>query len=233
MKLVIFDIDGTLLYTGGSGRIAFEKAFETLFGVKDCWQDLIPDGKTDPMIIHEITARTLGRPLNALEEKRLADCYHEYFEIEIQNPPKFEILAGVPELLETLSRRKDVTLGIATGNFEQAAWAKLRRGGLHTFFRFGGFASDHADRVQLTKIAADRGRRLTAHKNASPEIFLVGDTPHDVRAGKSLGIPVIGVATGRTTTGEFLEKLQAEYALEDLSDAQGFIDIIENHNVRM
>lgn len=232
MKLILFDIDGTLLYTGGSGRIAFEKAFEDLYGVKDVWQDLVPDGKTDPLIIEEIVSRVLGRSLTPAEEKKLADRYHEYFEIEIQNPPKMIILPGVPELLETLSKRKDVLLGIATGNFEQAAWAKLRKGKLHTFFHYGGFASDHANRVELTRIGIERGRKIVKDRHASPEVFIIGDTNHDVHAGKSLGVPVIAVATGKTTVLEFQEKYQPDYALENLTDAAGFLKIIETHSVR-
>lgn len=232
MKLILFDIDGTLLYTGGSGRIAFEKAFEELYGVKDVWQDLVPDGKTDPVIIEEIVSRALGRSLTEREEKVLADRYHKHFEIEIQNPPRFEVLPGVPELLEILSRRPDVMLGIVTGNFEQAAWAKLRRAALHSFFRFGGFASDHGNRAELTRIGIERGRKLLGDHSGKVQIFVIGDTPHDVRAGKSSGAAVIGVATGRTGVQEFYEKHKADYALENLSDSARFLKIIDTHSVR-
>lgn len=229
MKLILFDIDGTLLYTGGSGRIAFEKAFEELFGVQDAWQDLIPDGKTDPMIIEEIVSRSLRRPLGPEELEVLAVRYHQHFEFEIQNPPKFKVLSGVRELLSALSLREDVLLGIATGNFEQAAWAKLRKGEIDHFFRFGGFASDHGSRVELTRIGIERGRKMISADCQQPEIFLIGDTPHDVHVGKSLSVPTIAVATGRTSVQEFQEKYQPEYALEDLSDVSHFLDIINSH----
>ncbi len=228
MKIILFDIDGTLLYTGGSGRIAFEKAFEELFGLQEVWQDLIPDGKTDPMIISEIVARTLSRALSADEYVRLMNRYHDFFEIEILNPPKFQILPGVPGLLEKLSQQSDVLLGVATGNYEQAAWAKLRKGNLQTHFRFGGFGSDHENRTELTRIGLERGEKILGRKARRDQVFLIGDTPHDVRVGKELGVKTIAVATGRTSSNEFKEKFKPEYVLEDLSRHDLFLEILQS-----
>lgn len=226
MKMVIFDIDGTLLYTGGTGRIAFEKAFEELFGIPDVWQDLVPDGKTDPMIIDEIVRRTLKRPLTQPEYDRLEQRYHHYFDEEIVDPPSFRLLPGVTALLERLQREEEILLGIATGNFERAAWAKLKRGNIHSFFKFGGFASDHANRVELTRFAVERGQKLHGKKIPNECIFLIGDTQHDVHAGKTLGVQTVGVATGKTSVKDFHEKYQSEFALEDLSDADRFLNIL-------
>lgn len=226
MKLVIFDIDGTLLYTGGAGRIAFERAFQELFGIPEVWQNLVPDGKTDPAIIDEIVCRTLKRPLTPEEYKKLERRYHDFFEEEIVNPPSFRVLPGVTALLERLSREQKIILGIATGNFEQAAWSKLKRGNIHTFFRFGGFASDHANRVELTRFALERGRKLHQTDIPGERIFLIGDTQHDIHAGKTLGVRTIGVATGKTGVKEFKEKHKADFALEDLSDLEQFLKIL-------
>jgi phosphoglycolate phosphatase len=227
MKMILFDIDGTLLHTGGCGRIAFEKAFEDLFGVEDSWGDLIPDGKTDPVIIEEITARILKRSLNDSEYETLCERYHFYFRIEIQNPPQFRLMPGVERLLKALAEEPALFLGVATGNFEEAAWMKLERGNLKSFFKFGGFASDSADRTELTAEALRRGEKIMGRKAERHSVFLIGDTPFDVAVGKKLGLQTIGVATGRTGCEEFL-RLGAQYALKNLEDTDGFLKLLQD-----
>lgn len=225
MKMILFDIDGTLLHTGGCGRIAFEKAFEELLGVENSWGDLIPDGKTDPVIIEEITSRVLKRPLNDSEYEALCERYHYYFRIEIQNPPQFRLMPGVERLLKALTQEPALFLGVATGNFEEAAWMKLERGQLKNFFKFGGFASDSADRVELTAEALRRGEKIMGRKADRREVFLIGDTPLDVAVGKKLGLQTVGVATGRTGCEEF-SRLGAQYALENLENTDRFLELL-------
>ena len=225
MKMILFDIDGTLLHTGGCGRIAFEKAFEELFGVGDAWGDLIPDGKTDPVIIEEITARTLKRPLNRSEYEALCERYHFYFRIEIQNPPQFRLMPGVERLLGALANEPALFLGVATGNFEEAAWMKLERGNLKNYFKFGGFASDSADRTELTEKAIGRGEKMMGRETDRKEVFLIGDTPLDVAVGRKLGLKTVGVATGRTSREEFLS-LGAQYALENFENTRALLELL-------
>jgi phosphoglycolate phosphatase len=226
MKLLLFDIDGTLLHTGGAGRIAFEIAFEELFGIVDSWADLVPDGKTDPVIIEEITQRCLGRNLSQKEYDALCTRYHFHFRREVMIIPKYRLMPGVAELLETLEKNQKWFLGIATGNFQEAAWAKLERGKIHHYFKFGGFACDSRNRTELTQAAIARGEKVLGEKINPNEILLIGDTPLDIAVGKNLKIKTVGVATGRTSVKDF-ELIGADYAFQDLSNTQAFIDLLQ------
>ncbi len=225
MKMILFDIDGTLLNTGGCGSNAFEKAYEELFQVTGAWGDLVPDGKTDPVIIEEITARVLKRPLSPAEYDKLCERYHFHFRVEMQNPPKFRLMPGVQKLLAHLHEDPKNILGVATGNFEEAAWVKLERGELRKFFRFGGFASDSADRTELTRKAFQRGEKIMGREADKKNVFLIGDTPLDVAVGKKLGFRTIAVATGRLTCEEFSE-FAPDYIFENLEDTQAFLDLV-------
>jgi phosphoglycolate phosphatase len=229
MKIILFDIDCTLLHTGGSGRIAFEKTFKDLYGIEDVWQDLVPDGKTDPAIVEELIARIFKRPPTTDELFKVSKSYQEHFEREIKNPPNFRLMPGVSEMLQTLSS-KNLLLGVATGNYETAAWAKLECGGLRKFFQFGGFGSDSHDRMELTRLAVERGRKIAGKEIPDEAVFLLGDTPHDIRAGKAAGAITIGVATGRTSVQEF-KLCGADYAVEDFRNADRLLTILGEKDV--
>ena len=242
MKMILFDIDGTLLLTGGVGQIAFDLAFEEIFGVPEAWQDTIPDGKTDPLIIDEIAKKALGRPLSGAEYVRLCRSYHDHFRERIKDAHRFRLMPGVLSLLETCRAERHGFMGVATGNFEEAAWSKLKRGGIADFFRFGGFADSFQGHEQatsdgdmalkvlearcaLTREAMRRGREMAGHALAEDRIFLIGDTLHDVRAGKKLGLRTIAVATGGVSP-EKLEQAKPDLVLEDLSDTDRFFKFI-------
>ncbi|MCM8776537.1 MAG: HAD family hydrolase [Candidatus Omnitrophica bacterium] len=224
-KMLLFDIDGTLLITGGVGMAAFEKAFQELHGIRDCWGDTIPDGKTDPLLFEEISAVHLQRPLTDREYSRLYERYLFYFRREINKTGCFRLMPGVVPLLESLGQDSGILLGIATGNFEEAAWLKLKRGGLDHYFRFGGFGSDARDRVQLLQIAIQRGLDRTGWVLPNENIYVIGDSIRDMEAGNQLGIQTIGVATGKTSLRE-LAAMNPSYLFEDFSDAQKFLSII-------
>lgn len=225
-KILLFDIDGTLLLTGGAGKIAFEKAVEELFGFKNSWGNLIPDGKTDPMIIEEVITPLKGSPLSQSEYEELCGRYHDHFEIEVARVEKFRVMPGIVELLNHLSENPSLALGIATGNFRKAADMKLRRGGIEHFFSFGGFACDSADRRELTKIGYERGKTFCGENIASSNVVVIGDTVHDIRAGKSIGAKTVAVCTG-STLPETLQTLEPDYLFQDLSDTRSFLSILE------
>lgn len=223
--LLLFDIDGTLLLTGGAGKIAFERAYLELFGAGNVWGNTHPDGRTDPDLIDEISMRALGRQLNPDENTRLIDSYHTLFREAIQDMPNFRLMPGIPGILETLSGKRGMLLGIATGNFETAARIKLEKGGLSRHFSFGGYASDSRDRFELTRIACERGLKKNGGPIPSERIFVIGDTIHDVRAAKKLGVRSVAVATGRTTA-EQLRKENPDYCFQDLTQADDFLQEI-------
>lgn len=222
MQLILFDIDGTLLLTGGAGRIAFEKVFLELFGVENAWGDLVPDGKTDPAIIEEIAGRVLGRSIQPSEYDTICRNYLQHFHRELALCERFRVLPGVTQLLPQLQGR--CALGVATGNFQEAAWAKLQTGKLRDYFAFGGFGCDSVNRTELTRRAIERAVETTGREFQPEKILLVGDTPLDVRVGKELGVKTLAVATGRTNTEEF-RNYAPDFILEDLSDAQAFLKI--------
>jgi len=225
-KMVLFDIDGTLLMTGGAGRFAFECAFKELFGIKGAWGNTVPDGKTDPIIINEIADRLLKRPLQKEEYETLCGRYLAYFDEEIIDSPRFRLLPGVPAILDTLSGIKNVTLGIVTGNFEGAAWAKLEKGGLRHYFNFGGFGSDSWDRAEITRVAFERGIKKSAREITRENVFVIGDTQHDVMAAKKLGAKSVAVKTGHTPENELLAS-GPDYILTDLASGETLLRILK------
>jgi len=220
-KILIFDVDGTLLLTGGAGRIAFEKAFEELFGVREVWGNLIPDGKTDPAIIDEIAKKSLNRRLDSGEYAALCEHYLSYFESELVGTERFHLMPGVYRLIESLSKDRVMHLGIATGNFEDAAWKKLEKGRLRSFFSFGGFGSDSRERFRLTQIALKRGKQLLKESVPDHQVYVIGDTVHDVTVGKRLGVRTIGIATGRTSWDE-LGAYKPDHLLPGFQDRDAF-----------
>lgn len=195
MRVILFDIDGTLLLTGGAGLAALTHAFQELHDVRDAADGVEFHGRTDPLILDSIATRVLGRPLAAAELDELFRRYLVHLPAALAERP-YRVLPGARELVESLHATGDVLLGLATGNVEPAAWAKLARGGLDGFFRFGGFGSDSADRVELTRLAVERGR---ARAGAGAEVILVGDTVHDVRCATANGVPCLAVATGNAS----------------------------------
>lgn len=225
MKLLLFDIDGTLLHTGGAGRIAFNRTFRELFSVPDAWADTVPDGKTDPALIREIAARTLKKPLTPEKFRSVCRVYLKHFKNCIKRTGNFRLMPGVPRLLRLLSKRRGVFLGLATGNFEESSRLKLRRGKIERFFLFGGFGSHTFNRLALTREAIRRGQRVAGQRIPRKNIFVIGDTVYDIRAGKRLGIRTVGVATGKTTRAE-LGRCRPDYVLSDLKDAKKILRLL-------
>lgn len=225
---LLFDIDGTLLLTGGAGQVAFERAFEECFGVRDSWGDVIPDGKTDPVIFGEIARRVIGRDLEAAEYEDLCGRYLRYFPEALRLSDRFRVMPGIPELLAKLKTRPEYLLGVATGNLEAAAWHKLRRGDLHDYFCFGGFGSDAAKRADLVGMAITRARQKAPDAAHQPEhCVVIGDTVLDVAAAKANGTRVVGVATGGYPAGDLLAS-GADLVLEDFTDANPLIAFLES-----
>ncbi len=226
-KMILFDVDGTLLATGGVGADALNHAFHEIFGIEEAWQDIIPDGKTDPVIIEEMAVQTLGRSLELSEYEQLCTLYLKHFEVKLKDAPRFRLMPGVTPLLEALAARGDILLGLATGNFESAAWMKVERGGIRHFFKFGGFGSDSRDRGELTRTGVLRGLEFLGEGFSTRDIFVVGDTLFDVHAARKAGVRSVAVTTGRFSAQDF-NPLAPDGILADLSDARAFLKILES-----
>lgn len=229
--ILLFDIDGTLLLSGGAGKIAFEKAIYEILGLKKEWGSLRPDGKTDPMIIEELLREVMQRDLTPEEYDALCQRYHDHFAVEIKTSERFRLMPGIVELLNFLQGHKHLHLGIATGNFETAARIKLQHGGLDHFFHFGGFASDSGDRRELTRIAYERGLQFAGEEIPTERVFVIGDSVHDITAGKALGAKTVSVTTGSTPKEDLLA-LQPDFLFDDLSDTARFCETLALHGVK-
>lgn len=199
--IYLFDIDGTLLLSGGAGSRALDRAFVSLHGITGATDEVRFGGKTDPLIVEEMFQATMKRPATDAEYEALIAAYLPLLDEELAASPQFRLMPAVEAALDFLAAQPGVLLGVATGNVRAAAEKKLQRGGLHARFAFGGFGCDHRDRAQLVARGIERAR---AAGTVAPDvrIAVVGDTPHDVAAARACGAVAIAVATGSFTRAE-------------------------------
>lgn len=213
MKLLLFDVDQTLISTGGAGIRALNRAFMKVLSIENAMDGVLPHGKTDPGIIREIfDSRRAFIPTGSAD--RVLEAYLAFLPDEVQASPSYRVLPGVHHILEELHGRDSVLLGLATGNVELGARIKLERGNLNRYFAFGGFGSDSGDRTVLVRRAVEAAEQLFGRTASPGDVFVIGDTPNDVRAGSEAGFATIGVATGAYTTAQ----LQASGATAVISD---------------
>jgi phosphoglycolate phosphatase-like HAD superfamily hydrolase len=214
VKLLLFDIDGTLVLTGGAGRRALNRAFCQVVGIVNALDGMRLNGKTDPAIIREVfVARDgLSGGLESLDQ--ILAAYVEFLPEEIHQSPHYKILPGILTFLDEFHGRSDIAIGLATGNVERGARIKLSRGNLNPFFAFGGFGSDAENRTDLVRRAADNGMRHAGATIARHDIFVIGDTPRDIDAGREAGFPTVGVATSEFSTVD-LQAAGADLVLSD------------------
>jgi phosphoglycolate phosphatase-like HAD superfamily hydrolase len=196
VTIALFDIDGTLLRAGGAGRRAVELALGEVLGEGDdvSLTSVEFAGRTDPWIIRSAFAQYGVTPDDTLVDDVLRR-YVAHLPEQLALATAFEVLPGASSLLSRLVERDDVVLGLGTGNTERAAYAKLARGQLDSFFTFGGFGSDHTERPKLLRVGLERGlRKLNGAADA--RAVVIGDTPHDIDAARAIGAECIAVTTG-------------------------------------
>jgi phosphoglycolate phosphatase len=215
-KLVLFDIDGTLVDTGGAGARSWAWAFERLFERRIDIAEHSTAGMTDPAIARVTFAEAMEREPTAEELKRLMAAYQAVLPDYVACSPGYRVLAGVVELLERLTGA-GVLLGLTTGGLEAVAHAKLGRGRLNRFFLVGGYGSDSEDRIALTRTAVERGEGLLETSLDPRDVFVVGDTPLDIAAAEGVGAVSVGVASGRYRVEE-LRAAGADHVLASLAD---------------
>jgi phosphoglycolate phosphatase len=218
LRAVLFDIDGTLLYTGGAGAVAWQRAFEQLYGIEANIEEHTHAGMTDPEIAAIVFREVIGREGSDQERARAIAAYLDQLGRAVEESEGYEVKPGIGELLPRLAAQ-GVLLGIVTGNIESAAHLKLARGDLNRYFSFGGYGSDSSDRTELTRRAIERGGEVAGKPLELEATIAVGDTPRDVRAGHGAGIRVAGVATGQYSVEE-LREAGADWALPTV--ANGF-----------
>lgn len=226
MRLVLFDIDGTLIMTDGAGKRAMSSALQKTYNLKDGLKNIRLDGKTDPQIVREALHQCGKESL--LNNQSLHDFFDAYIPLlktEIKQSSTYQILPGVPELLDKLSTQDDIVLGLATGNIERGAQTKLHRGNLTSFFTLGGYGSDSENRTEFIRIAIKRALKDVAPPSEFIETFVVGDTPRDIIHAQRAGTRTLAVATGRYSVKSLLS-YTPDFAIPNLSNTSKIVDIL-------
>jgi len=227
IKLVLFDIDGTILLTGGAGKRAMDRALVEVFGSSGP-NDHPFGGKTDPQIVRELM-RIEGHEDLHIDRQMAAllDRYVAYLGEELDtDDARVETMPGIPELLDALERRDDVIVGLLTGNLVAGAQTKLRAVGIDfDRFKVGAFGSDHEARGELPAVAQRRAREQLGVDIPGRDVIVIGDTPADVHCGQSIGARAIAVATGHYSV-EQLRAHNPAVVFGDLADTAAVIDAI-------
>jgi phosphoglycolate phosphatase len=215
ISTVLFDIDGTLLVTGGAGAVAWQRAFLELYEVEANIGEHTHAGMTDPEIAEIVFREVIGRDGSEAERAQAIQVYLSHLADAVAESDGYRVMPGIEELLPGLAEQ-GVLLGLVTGNIEAAAHIKLTRGDLNRFFAFGGYGSDSRDRTELTKRGLERAATVAGAPIDPATAIAIGDTPRDVKAGHGAGIRVVGVATGAYTVEE-LSKAGADWAIADVT----------------
>jgi phosphoglycolate phosphatase-like HAD superfamily hydrolase len=216
IEAILFDIDGTLLHTGGAGAVAWQRAFLELYEVEANIEEHTHAGMTDPEIAEIVFREVLGRDGSDVERAEAIGCYLGHLADAVAESEGYFVIEGIEELLPRLVE-EGVLLGVVTGNIEPAAQIKLARGDLDKYFAFGGYGSDSRSRTALTKKALERGAEVSRTPLDLEQTIAIGDTPRDVKAGHGAGIRVVGVATGSYSVEE-LKDAGADWALENVNN---------------
>jgi len=215
--LLLFDIDGTLITSGGAGEGALKDALKDRFGVEDDLKGILMAGATDGKISRTI----LENNGLAATPENIATLLDGYLHFLRQRLPRHQgrVLPGIVNLLARLKGRECCVLALLTGNIERGAEIKLGHFGVWDYFEFGAFADDHHDRNELGKFA--RARALEKHGEEFPpgRIFVIGDTPRDIECGRAIGAKTVAIATGTYTRAELAEH-QPDFLFDDLTDTE-------------
>jgi phosphoglycolate phosphatase-like HAD superfamily hydrolase len=215
--VVLFDIDGTLLESGGAGRAAMSAAFGQLWGRADACANISFGGMTDRAIARQGLLAVGENVDDTLIDQVLA-AYLAQLEHTLPRHPH-RVMPGVNVLLDALTERSDLALGLGTGNVRAGAFAKLRTASLDAYFAFGGFGCDAEDRAQLLRAGAQRGAERAGAALEECRVVVIGDTPKDVAAARAIGAEVVAVATG----GFDLDTLRATQPDRAVADLTGFV----------
>jgi phosphoglycolate phosphatase len=214
---ILFDIDGTLIITGGAGAASWRLAFDELYGIPADIGEFTDTGMTDPDVGRKTFEAVMHREPERKEFTRLLERRLHYLHQTVDQSEGYRVLAGVEKLLPKLVD-DGYLLGLVTGNLEASAHIKLHRARLNRFFSFGGYGSDSTDRGEVTKIALTRASLVYGETVTPEQAIVVGDTPHDVEGAHAAGIECVGVGSHHFNA-EQLREAGADYAIASLEEA--------------
>ncbi len=222
--VLLFDIDGTLISTGGAGRRSMELAFDAVHQRPDAFEGARFGGMTDRAIVRQGLARIAA----AVTEEAITELIAKYLEYLAQEVPriadeKYIVHAGMREAIEA-GRKRGAAIGLGTGNVRDGARIKLQRVGLYDAFLFGGFGDDHELRPELIRRGAERGSAHLKIELAQARVIVIGDTPHDITAAHAIGARCLAVTTGGFAV-EALTAAGADWVFADL-ESPGALDVL-------
>jgi phosphoglycolate phosphatase len=211
-RILLFDIDGTLVSTGGAGAVAWRRAFDDLHGIPADIGQFTDAGMTDPDVGAKTFEAVMGREPSARELAQLIQRRLEHLPEAVAESEGYRVLPGVPERLKQLSHDGHL-LGLITGNGDGAAAVKLARGDLNRWFTFGAYATAGVDRAGIVRRAVERGEAMLGQNVPNEDIYVIGDTPLDISAAHAVDCTAIGVATGHYDA-DALREAGADHVLE-------------------
>jgi phosphoglycolate phosphatase len=226
VKLVLFDIDGTLITSRGAGRRAMRTALDQVFGAAGGIDQYDLRGRTDTRIVHDVMGALGWEPARVKE--RLDDFFEAYLgglTTEIGDGRHVVTLPGVSAVVARLAQSPEALLGLVTGNIEEGARIKLLPTGLWPHFRVGAYGSDHMDRRRLPSLAARRAQALVGHPFAPTDVVVIGDTPHDIDCARAFGAVAVAVTTGQYTRDELLAD-HPDHLFDDLADVEKVVETV-------
>ena len=222
-RLFLFDIDGTLITSGGAGESALIQAMSTRFGVAEDLQGITLAGATDALIAVSLLKKH-GLEPSPQNTAALVDSYLHHLK---ESMPKYagRVLPGIIPLLDALRLRPEAVIALLTGNMVKGAEIKLSHYGVWDYFEFGAFADDHHDRNELGKFAQARATEKHGISFLPSEIFVIGDTPRDIECGKAIGAKTVAIATGNYDR-EALAGHFPDFLFEDFQDTNAVLDAL-------
>lgn len=225
-RLFLFDIDGTLLLSGGAGVRAMTRAFAQVFGVTDAFASSDLAGRTDTFILSS-AFRAAGLPDTPESHDRFRETYIDILAVEIKAPSSSRraLMPGIVPLLHALRGDSSSELALLTGNFESAAYIKLRSFGIADYFPWGAFGEESAERAEIARVAMRRAEERAIPPHVRARTVVIGDTPHDVACAHAVGARALAVATGSYSL-EQLSAAGADAVLPDLSDTDRVVELL-------
>ena len=224
-KLILWDIDGTLIASGGAGMRALQVALRNVFAIDGSLADIDFAGRTDIWIMREVF-RKFALPSTAENFARFFDGYVAALPGQLANPHA-RVLPGVREILQAIATHGGIAQGLLTGNMRRGAELKLAHHGLWDYFAFGAFADDSEIRNELGPHAVRRALERHGVNFAADDVWVIGDTPHDIACGKTIGARTLAVATGGATMDQ-LRAYQPTALLQDLTDTAAVMALVES-----